>query len=40
VPRLGALPSGKLEPDEDVVGIHIERDAVRAVHVMHHRAPE
>jgi 8-oxo-dGTP pyrophosphatase MutT (NUDIX family) len=45
------LPSGKLEPGEDVVaavireareeiGIRIERDAVRAVHVMHHRAPE
>jgi 8-oxo-dGTP diphosphatase len=45
------LPSGKLEPGEDVVaavireareeiGVHIERDAVRAVHVMHHRSPE
>lgn len=45
------LPSGKLEPDEDVVaaavretfeevGIHVDRDDVRAVHVMHHRGPE
>lgn len=45
------LPSGKLEPDEDVVaavvreareeiGIHLDRDQVRPVHVMHHRNPE
>jgi 8-oxo-dGTP pyrophosphatase MutT (NUDIX family) len=45
------LPSGKLDPGEDVIGavireareeigIHIERGAVRAVHVMHHRNPE
>lgn len=45
------LPSGKLEPDEDVVaavireaheeiGIHLSRDHVRPVHVMHHRNPE
>jgi 8-oxo-dGTP pyrophosphatase MutT (NUDIX family) len=45
------LPSGKLDPDEDVIaavireareeiGICLERAALRAVHVMHHRNPE
>jgi 8-oxo-dGTP diphosphatase len=45
------LPSGKLDPGEDVVtavireareeiGISLARTAVRAVHVMHHRNPE
>jgi 8-oxo-dGTP pyrophosphatase MutT (NUDIX family) len=45
------LPSGKLDPDEDVVtavireaheeiGVHLDRDRVHPVHVMHHRAPE
>lgn len=45
------LPSGKLEAGEDVasaivresreeIGIHLDRAAVRAVHVMHHRSPE
>jgi 8-oxo-dGTP pyrophosphatase MutT (NUDIX family) len=45
------LPSGKLEPAEDVVaavvretreeiGLHLDRGQVRPVHVMHHRNPE
>ncbi|MBZ9645289.1 NUDIX domain-containing protein [Streptomyces sp. PSKA30] len=45
------LPSGKLDPDEDVfdaaireaweeIGVTIERDALRIVHVMHFRNPE
>ncbi|MGH3738350.1 MAG: NUDIX hydrolase [Micromonosporaceae bacterium] len=45
------LPSGKLEPGEDVItavireareeiGVQIPREAVRPVHVMHHRSPE
>jgi 8-oxo-dGTP diphosphatase len=45
------LPSGKLDPDEDVItavireakeeiDISLDRDAIRVVHVMHHRNPE